>query len=135
MDNAAKPSNLRELRELTGEALEAEGDWAAAARRLVDSGKTEVVALSLGHRGALLLAAHGLGLRAPALEVKIASTVGAGDSFLAAMVWRLASGGTLEEAFRYGIAGGTAALLSPGTSLAGKADIEQLAGLVQLQSL
>jgi 6-phosphofructokinase 2 len=127
--------NLRELRELTGEALEAEGDWAAAARRLVDSGKTEVVALSLGHRGALLLAAHGLGLRAPALEVKIASTVGAGDSFLAAMVWRLASGGTLEEAFRYGIAGGTAALLSPGTSLAGKGDIERLTGLVQVHSL
>lgn len=128
----AKP-NLRELRELTGEALEAEGDWAAAARRLVDSGKTEVVALSLGHRGALL-AAQDATLRAPALKVEIASTVGAGDSFLAAMVWRLACGATLEEAFRYGIAGGTAALLSPGTSLAGKADIERLAGLVQLQS-
>jgi 6-phosphofructokinase 2 len=129
----AKP-NLRELRELTGEALEAEGDWAAAARRLVESGRAEVLALSLGHRGALL-AAHDATLRAPALKVEIASTVGAGDSFLAAMVWRLACGATLEEAFRYGIAGGTAALLSPGTSLAGKADIERLAGLVQLQSL
>lgn len=129
----AKP-NLRELRELTGEALEAEGDWAAAARRLVESGRAEVLALSLGHRGALL-AAHDATLRAPALEVKIASTVGAGDSFLAAMVWRLAAGGTLEEAFRYGIAGGTAALLSPGTSLAGKEDTERLASLVKLNPL
>ena len=126
--------NLRELRGLTGEALETEGDWAAAARRLVDSGKTEVVALSLGHRGALL-AAQDETLCAPALEVKIASTVGAGDSFLAAMVWRLAAGGTLEEAFRYGIAGGTAALLSPGTSLAGKEDTERLASLVELHPL
>jgi hypothetical protein len=50
------------------------------------------------------------------------------------MVWRLASGGSLEDAFRYGIAGGTAALLAPGTSLAHKDDIERLASSVELQS-
>ncbi|MCD6041121.1 MAG: phosphofructokinase, partial [Burkholderiales bacterium] len=67
------------------------------------------------------------------IPAKIASTVGAGDSFLAAMVWRLASGRSLEDAFRYGIAGGTAALLAPGTSLAHKDDIERLAIDVELQ--
>src|SRR5690606_38403699 len=50
----AKP-NLRELRELTGRPLEAEDDWVVAARSLVQSRKAEVVALSLGHRGALLV--------------------------------------------------------------------------------
>ena len=125
--------NLRELRELTGESLEDEYAWHRAAGDLVKAGKAEVVALSLGHRGALL-AAHGIRLRAPAVPVKIASTVGAGDSFLAAMVWRLASGGNLEDAFRYGIAGGTAALLAPGTSLAHKDDIERLAIKVELQA-
>lgn len=39
----------------------------------------------------------------------------------------------LEEAFRYGVAGGTAALLAPGTSLAHKADVERLASSVQVQ--
>lgn len=126
--------NLRELRELTGKPLEAESDWSQAARDLVSSGKAEVVALSLGHRGALLVAT-GLTLRAPAIAAKIASTVGAGDSFVAAMVWRLAAGGTLEQALRYGIAGGTAALLAPGTTLAHKEDTERLAAAVALRSL
>lgn len=126
--------NLRELRELTGHALEVEEDWALAALDLVKSRKAELVALSLGHRGALL-AAEGMVLRAPALQVEIASTVGAGDSFVAAMVWRLACGGSLEEALRYGVAGGTAALLAPGTRLALKEDTERLARQVDVCAL
>lgn len=123
--------NLRELRELTHQPLEYEDDWTAAAEALVGSGKAEIVALSLGHRGALLTT-RGTRLRAPALPVKIGSTVGAGDSFVAAMLWRLAAGGSLEDAFRCGIAGGTAALLSPGTSLAHKRDIERLVPEVEI---
>ena len=126
--------NLRELRELTGEALEAEADWVRAARGLVLAGKAEVVALSLGHRGALLVARDAV-LRAPALEVEIASTVGAGDSFVAAMLWRLASGASLEDAFRHGIAGGTAALLAPGTRLAFPQDTTRLAPQVEVRAL
>ncbi len=126
--------NLRELRELTGQGLEDESAWREAAAELVSSRKAEVVALSLGHRGALL-AARGLRLRAAALPVSIASTVGAGDSFLAAMVWRLAAGDGLEEAFRYAVAGGTAALLAPGTSLAHKDDTERLVRKVSLERL
>jgi 6-phosphofructokinase 2 len=126
--------NLRELRELTAEPLEQEDEWARAAGELVRASKAEVVALSLGHRGALL-AAQGLVLRAPALPVEVASTVGAGDSFLALMVSRLAAGAPLEEAFRYGVAGGTAALLAPGTSLAHPEDTERLARQVELRRL
>jgi len=129
----AKP-NLRELRELTGQALEAEDDWSSAAQALVHAGKAELVALSLGHRGALL-AARGTTLRAAALQVEIASTVGAGDSFVAAMVCRLAAGASLDEAFRYGVAGGTAALLAPGTRLAFPEDTARLARLVDVRAL
>lgn len=125
--------NLRELRELTGQPLETEGDWLVAAKRLVASGKAQVVALSLGHRGALLVTKE-TQRRAPAIPVPIASTVGAGDSFVAGMVWRLAAGAGLEEAFRYGIAAGTAALLSAGTSLAHKDDTERLAREVVMRA-
>lgn len=126
--------NLRELRELTGEALETEGDWTRAAQALVHAGRAELVALSLGHRGALL-AAREQCLRAPALPVEIASTVGAGDSFVAAMLWRLASGSPLVEALAWGVAGGTAALLAPGTRLAFEDDTRRLAGQVQVCAL
>ncbi len=129
----AKP-NLRELRELTGQPLVAEEDWIGAARSLVQARKAEVVALSLGHRGALLVADRAA-FRAPSLEAQIASTVGAGDSFVATMVWKLAAGAALEDALRYGIAGGTAALLAPGTSLALPSDVERLAPQVDVRRL
>lgn len=126
--------NLRELRELTGSALGSEAEWRQAATDLVTAGKAEAVALTLGAHGALL-AARGLALRAAALPVRIASTVGAGDSFLAAMVWCLAAGGAVQDAFRYGVAGGTAALLAPGTGLAHKRDTEALRHEVEVRPI
>jgi 6-phosphofructokinase 2 len=126
--------NLRELRDLTGRPLEREAEWEEAAAGLVSSGKAEVVALTLGDLGALLVSGDGR-LRAPAIPVKVASAVGAGDSFVAGMVWRLAAGGDLDEAFRYGVAAGTAALLTPGTELCRKDDVERLYPQTRLRRL
>jgi 6-phosphofructokinase 2 len=128
-----KPS-LREMREFSGEPLERHDECIAAARRLIDAGSAEVVALTLGHYGALLVT-RGLVLRANALPIKPVSTVGAGDSFLGAMVVRLAAGSGIEEAFRYAVAAGSAALLAPGTELARRADVERLLDDVNLQRL
>jgi 6-phosphofructokinase 2 len=126
--------NLRELRELTGQELEGETSWHAACSGLVASGQTEVVALTLGDKGALLVSRDGA-LRAPALPIDAASAVGAGDSFLGGMVWALASGNDLEEAFRYGVAAGSAALLTPGTQLCRREDVMRLYGQVVLHPL
>ena len=120
----AKP-NLGELRRLVGRPLEEAAEWEAAARELVAQGRAEVIALTLGERGAFL-AARGLALRAAPLPVKLVSAVGAGDSFLAAMLWRLTLGKGLEDAFRYGVAAGSAALLTPGTELCRPDDVERL---------
>jgi len=51
------------------------------------------------------------------------------------MIWALASGHTLDEAFRYGIAAGSAALLVPGTELSQRQDIERLVKDVVLDVL
>lgn len=120
-----KPS-LGELRGLTGEELATDAEIAAAARAIVARGQAEHVAVTMGHQGAMLVNAAGV-TRLPALEVEAASAVGAGDSFLAAMVFSLAAGDTVEEAFRFGVAGGTAAILTPGTDLARAEDIRKLA--------
>jgi 6-phosphofructokinase 2 len=62
----------------------------------------------------------------PAPQVKRKSTVGAGDSMVAGMVWALQKGLDADEMVRYGIACGTAATLQPGTQLFQVADVERL---------
>jgi len=42
------------------------------------------------------------------------------------LVWALSEGKALDEAFRYAMAAGAAALLSPGTNLCDPADVERL---------
>lgn len=117
--------NLGELCRFIGGPLSTEEKCISAARRFITAGHTEIVALTLGHQGALLVT-RDEALRAPPLAVKVVSAVGAGDSFLGAMVWSLARGAALEEAFRYGVAAGTAALLTPGTELCRAADVHEL---------
>ncbi|WP_213980866.1 hexose kinase [Sphingomonas sp. dw_22] len=119
-----KPS-LRELEELVGRTLATEMDEAAAARELLERGFAEIVVLSLGERGALLVTAD-RELRLPAIPVPVANAVGAGDSMVAAITLALARGQSLDEALRYGIAGGAAALLAPGAELVRKEDVERL---------
>lgn len=119
-----KPS-LRELRELTGAMLGDEASMIAAARDLVTAGKAEMIALTLGEDGALLVTAD-TAWRANAPRVKVLSAVGAGDSFVGAMVCALSEGMALEEAFRRGVAAGSAALLAAGTELCQPKDVERL---------
>src|SRR6185437_12669338 len=56
------------------------------------------------------------------------SAVGAGDSFLGALTYGLASGARLDDAFRLAVAAGAAALLNPGTELCRPCDVKRLAG-------
>jgi len=119
-----KPS-LRELRELSGQPLGTEAERVAAARRIVAEGQAEIVALSMGPEGALLVTA-GAVLRAAPLAVQVATTVGAGDAFLAGLVFGMAGGEPLDDAFRTGMAAGAAALLNPGTALCDPAEVRRL---------
>jgi 6-phosphofructokinase 2 len=64
--------------------------------------------------------------QAQPLPIEPASTVGAGDSFLSAIIWALTSKMGLEESFRYAVAAGSAALLAPGTELCRAQDVRDL---------
>lgn len=126
--------NLAELRALTGAPLEDRLAMTSACRALVERGTASIVALTLGHRGALLVSANEAAF-APPLPVAAVSTVGAGDSFLGAMVWSLASGASLLEAFRWGVAAGSAALTAHGTELCREEDVRRLFGSVEVQAV
>lgn len=121
--------NLREFRELTGISSTEDGVLIEAARRIIDRGSVEIIAISLGPNGALLVT-HDQAIRANGMKITPASVVGAGDSFLGAMVWSLARNNDLNAALRYGVAAGSAALLNPGTELCRVADVERLVSQV-----
>jgi 6-phosphofructokinase 2 len=124
--------NLREMRELTGIEPRDAGEWEAAARRIVKKGQATMVALTMAHLGAALVTSDRV-WRARPLPVTPLSAVGAGDSFLGALVWRLAAGAEIADAFRCAMAAGAAALLNPGTELCRPADVERLAERVIME--
>jgi len=126
-----KPSR-RELEGLAGRALPALADVAAAARAIVASGGAEHVAVTLGADGALLASRETI-LVADAPAVAARTSVGAGDSFLAALVWAFEHGA--GDALAYAVAAGSAALLSEGTALCRPDDIDRLAREVRARGL
>ncbi|NIJ15410.1 6-phosphofructokinase 2 [Sphingobium vermicomposti] len=119
-----KPS-IGELRQLTGLELITPDEIANAAMGVVHSGQAEHVAVTMGNDGAILANAAGQ-LFLPAAPIEAKSAVGAGDSFLSAMLFAISIGWDMGEAFRFGIAGGAAAVMSPGHDLARPNDIQRL---------
>ena len=82
------------------------------------------ILLALGADGAILVSADEV-LRLPTPTVQAVSTVGAGDSFLAAFVLRIAQGRPSTEAFRSAIAAGSATAMTPATDLCRREDVER----------
>ncbi|MCR4264611.1 1-phosphofructokinase family hexose kinase [Nitratireductor sp. ZSWI3] len=119
-----KPSR-GELEQYVGRRLDEEGIRQAAVA-IVERGAAELVAVTMGDDGALLASTAGV-LRLPAVHVRVRSAVGAGDSFLGAMIWALAEGRETERAFRLGVAAGAAAVMTPGTELCRREDVLSLA--------
>lgn len=125
--------NIGELAKLSGiQWLEADG-VEAAARKLIDQGKVMLVAVSMGKDGALLISKDA-SYKVLAPEVEKRSTVGAGDSMVAGMVYMLSQGKTLEEVIRFGVACGTAATMNHGTELFYKEDAERLFQTMKVES-
>ncbi len=122
--------NLGELSALAGvESLEM-NQVDDAALEIIRQGKCEVVVVSLGPQGALLVTRDGFE-HIPAPSAQKRSTVGAGDSMVAGMVWALSEGKTFREMVQTGVACGTAATMNPGTELFQAADVERLLGWIQ----
>lgn len=120
-----KPSR-GEFERLAGGEL-SNGELVREAEALVNAGKAENVAITLGRDGAIFVNAEGARVL-PAVPVKACSAVGAGDSFTAGMIFGFASGRSAGEAFRLGLAAGAAAALSCGCDLARPEDLKRLVG-------
>lgn len=127
-----KPS-LRELSELTGQALDSPAQQRQAAQTLIARSQAHMVALSLGDAGAMLVTKDQC-LQAQALHVPVASSVGAGDSFLAALVCALDQQSDLHQALATAMAAGAAAVMAEGTALCQPQDVARLRAQVQVST-
>ncbi len=117
--------NMNELRSLANGEMKNEAQQKEFISELVKSGKCQVAVLSLGTGGAMYALGNEVKhVRAPSVPIK--SKVGAGDSMVAGIVLSLARGRSEEEAIKYGVAAGSAAVMTPGTELCRKEDTENI---------
>jgi 6-phosphofructokinase 2 len=119
--------NVREFRELVREEIKEESQIRAEAKKMVKSGRCEVLVISLGAAGALVVSEE-ISERILPPTVPIVSKVGAGDSMVAGIVLSLARGKTLRESVLFGVAAGAAAVMTPGTELCRREDVERMFG-------
>ncbi|MFI9415379.1 1-phosphofructokinase family hexose kinase [Nocardia gamkensis] len=121
-----KPS-VRELGDYVGHPLVGRAEQLSQARRLITSGMTEIVLLSLGAGGALVVTRDSHEWFAP-LPARVRSGIGAGDAMVGGTTVGLTRGYELADAVRLGIAAATAALATTGT---GPGRSEHIAELYQ----
>jgi 6-phosphofructokinase 2 len=119
--------NYREFDELMGGEL-TDDERERAAARLVETGRAEVVVVTLGARGALFVSAEARGLVGAPAVTPSGSPVGAGDSFMAGLASALAAGRDLRDACALGVAAAAAAVMTPGTEPCRRGDVERLMG-------
>ena len=117
--------NVGELAKLVGvERLEME-EVNEAAKKIIAKGGAEIVVVSLGPQGAVLVTKDEYEY-VPAPNVAKKSTVGAGDSMVGGMVWALSQNKSLKEVIRWGVACGSAATMNEGTQLFKYEDAQRL---------
>lgn len=117
--------NHRELAEVAGVDLPSREAQHAAAMEIIASDHADLVAVSLGAEGAFAANRQGcFDLAAPPADMH--SAVGAGDSFVAGMTLGLVRGRDIQGSLRFAVAAGTAAIMTMGTELCRRADVERL---------
>ncbi|MBD3384095.1 hexose kinase [candidate division KSB1 bacterium] len=117
--------NMRELSVLTGSDIKNEAGQESAVKSILRNHSVEIIVVSLGAAGVLMATKDFTErLRAPGVPVK--SRVGAGDSMVAGIVYGLVNDMPLKQAILYGVAAGTAAVMTAATDLCTKSDTERL---------
>jgi len=117
--------NLGELCFIAGKERLLNEEIAATAMQIINEGGCEVIVVSMGEEGAMLVTKEITEIISAPKVIK-KSTVGAGDSMVAGIVYYLFIGKNILEAVKYGIACGTAATMNTGTELCNVKDADAL---------
>lgn len=125
--------NLREMERTLGIELRTMRSIRDAALLFIRLGVEHAV-VSMGAMGAMYVSKDKT-LFAPALRVEAKSTVGAGDAMIGGMLAGYETEGSMEKAFRYGVAAGAASVMTEGTQLIVRSDFERLLEQVRIQEV
>jgi 6-phosphofructokinase 2 len=117
--------NIREFKELFCEEINQECQIREKIAEIVNTNQAEIVIVSLGVAGVIAAFNRTIEHIVPP-AVPIISKVGAGDSMVAGIVLSLAKEMSPREAIRFGLAAGTAAVMTPGTELCRLSDTQRL---------
>lgn len=117
-----KPNN-HELEEIFQVSMDSKDTIIAYAKKLQEMGAGNVL-ISMAGDGAILVSEDGRAEFRPAPKGKVVNSVGAGDSMVAGFLTGFLTTGKYEEAFRMGIAAGSASAFSE--RLATRAEVEEL---------
>ena len=118
-----KPNEI-ELGAMMGRTLDADEEIVEAARELIDGGLDRVM-VSMGGAGALYVA-RDVTIKANPVKVPVGSTVGAGDSVVAALAYAQDKGLGLEDTMRLAMATGAANVMQSGTQAAPRELVDSL---------
>ncbi|MGJ5640910.1 1-phosphofructokinase family hexose kinase [Formosa sp. S-31] len=109
--------NRKELAQLAGNTELNKMQQEEFAMDLVQSKQVQYVAVSQGGEGAFLACPLGIFYCKPP-EITVKSTIGAGDSMVAGMVYAIQKGMTPQDIIKWGVACGVATTMTEGTNLA-----------------
>jgi 1-phosphofructokinase len=122
--------NLRELEQIANKALTSRKDMLLACYSLIDAGAQNVL-LSLGREGAILTDGTE-SYFCKSTSVAVNSTVGAGDSMVAAASVMIEQGESKAEILKNAVAAGTASITTPGTNLFYRDKFEEIYGKISV---
>lgn len=117
--------NQRELAQLAAKDFLSSAEQEEFALDLVKSQKASYVVVSLGARGAFMASKDGI-LYQSTPSVSVHSTIGAGDSMVAGLIYSVLNNYPPEIMLKWGVACGVAATMTEGTGLAHKDDIDKV---------
>tara|TARA_R110000751_G_scaffold301415_5_gene413830 strand:- start:30387 stop:31310 length:924 start_codon:yes stop_codon:yes gene_type:complete len=122
--------NQKELAELAGKVFLSSTEQEAFALEMIASKKATYIVVSLGARGAFLASKAGVVYQSTP-SVAVQSTIGAGDSMVAGLIYAIKNNFSDRDILKWGIACGVATTMSEGTMLAGKTNVTKILNMIR----
>ena len=126
--------NIHELETAFGIKFTSDTDIISFCRSLAKKHNIKLILVSMGEKGSLLLT-ETEGYKALPVKVEVKSTVGAGDSMIAGMLYGITKGMTDQDSLAFATACGTLAVTKAGTMSLPLEEIKEILKKVHINKL